>query len=301
MTAGENTTAGRPVNLFLCAAPRSGSTQLAAWLATNPDIGIAAIKEPNYFAQHEFPEEFVRSVHLNDVDPKNYVERRSKKVMQFAIFREREHYQYLFRDLKQRWLLDASTTYLHADGSAQAIIAYNPDARVVILTRDPVSRALSHYRLALRTGRTTRPLAEELLDEYNLVTPLAGRFLLRQSSYEAAIAAYQKVFPAEQLLQLSFEDLVRNPQAALTAIGEFLNIDPNGFDTSVNEQNAGDAPRFGSLNVWLMKSGVKTFLRNAIPRPVKRLLKPIYFKNPKRLDNNADREMVASYLSKLRG
>lgn len=288
------------VNLFLCAAPRSGSTQLAAWLATHANIGIAAIKEPNYFAQHEFPEAYVKKVHLNDVDPESYVRKRSKKIMQFAIFRDRKHYEYLYKDLTQTWRLDASTTYLHADGAAEGMLEYTPDARVIILIRDPVNRALSHYRLALRTGRTSRSLIDELADEFNLVTPLPGRFLLRQSVYEAAVAKYRSIFPAEQLLELRFEDAVKDPQSTLASIASFLGIDPAGFDLSVQEQNAGDSPRFGTLNVWLMNSGIKTALRNVIPRPLKRFLKPFYFAKASGVDDTLDREMVAGYLDKIK-
>lgn len=283
-------------NLFLCSAPRSGSTQLAAWLATHKDIGIASIKEPNYFAQHEFPEEYVRDVHLNDVDPAKYVQSGSKKIMQFAIFREKGHYEFLYRDLKERWRLDASTTYLHASGAAESILAHEPQAKVIILTRDPVARAMSHYRLAIRTGRTTRSLAEELEDEAQLVTPLPARFLLRQSRYDDAISAYKSVFPPDQIMVLAFEDVVKNPKAALAQVSVFLDVEPDGFDLSVREQNAGDAPRFGKLNVWLMQSGVKTFLRNALPRPIKRLLKPFYFVEADNSNDDADRDLIKKYL-----
>ena len=36
-------------NLFLIAAPRAGSTQLAYWMDSHPDISLSRVKEPNYF------------------------------------------------------------------------------------------------------------------------------------------------------------------------------------------------------------------------------------------------------------
>ena len=60
-------------NLFLIAAPRAGSTQLAYWMDSHPDISLSRVKEPNYFSAHEFKPDYVRSSHLNDVNPTQYV------------------------------------------------------------------------------------------------------------------------------------------------------------------------------------------------------------------------------------
>ncbi len=179
-------------NLFLVAAPRSGSTQLSAWLSTHPDVDLPPIKEPNFFAQHEFPAEYVAQHHLNDVDPARYVAQRTTKVMQFAIFREAAHYDYLFDGLNARWRMDASTTYLHCPEAAQNIRDHAPDAKVILLTRNPVARALSHYRLATRTGRTTRSLREEIQAEANGDTPLPGRFLASRTTRTCRFSTLEK-------------------------------------------------------------------------------------------------------------
>ncbi|WP_420583932.1 sulfotransferase family protein [Ruegeria sp.] len=283
-------------NLFLVAAPRSGSTQLAAWLSSHPDVGLPPIKEPNYFSQHEFPADYVAQHHLNDVDPARYVARRSTKVMQFAIFRERTQYEYLFQGLTSRWRMDASTTYLHCPEAAQNIRDYAPDAKVILLTRDPVARALSHYRLATRTGRTTRSLRQEIEAEANGETPLPGRFLLRQSRYDAAVAQYRRVFGPDNFLEISFENMIGTIDVTLARIAAFLEVDPNRFDVSADEQNAGDAPRFKTLNAFLMSSGVKTHLRQLLPVRVKRKLKAIYFKPNTERVSDADKALLRHHL-----
>ncbi len=106
-------------NLFLIAAPRSGSTQLGAWLETHSDISSSSIKEPNYFSSHEFSAEYVIKHQLNDVDPSEYAVRQQSHPMQFSMFRNIEDYSYLIATMKTRWRLDASTTYLHCPEAAE--------------------------------------------------------------------------------------------------------------------------------------------------------------------------------------
>ncbi len=283
-------------NLFLVAAPRSGSTQLSAWMSSHPDVDLPPIKEPNYFSQHEFPADYVAKHHLNDVDPARYVTQRSSKVMQFAIFREPQHYDYLFKGMTARWRMDASTTYLHCPEAARKIHDHSPDAKVILLTRNPIARALSHYRLATRTGRTTRSLREEIEAEASGETPLPGRFLLRQSRYDDAVAQYRDVFDQENLLEIAFEDLVTDVDATLARIAVFLDIDPEKFDTTVDSQNAGDAPRFKALNAFLMTSGIKTHLRQLLPVSLKRKLKAVYFKPNTEQFSDADKALLRQYL-----
>jgi len=282
-------------NLFLVAAPRSGSTQLAAWLASHPDVGMPPIKEPNFFSQHEFPEEHVSANHLSDVDPERYVREKSRKQLQFAIFRRPEHYAYLFHGIDTAYRMDASTTYLHCPEAPAKIKNYAPDAKIILLTRDPISRAVSHYRLAVRTGRVTRTFREELEAEYRGETPLPGRFLLRQSRYDDAVALYRATWPPEHIFAISFEELIASPQSVLAELARFLDIDPTKFDLGTNSQNAGDAPRFPTVNVWLMRTGTKTWLRQFLPIWLKRAIKRIYFSPTKIRVAKGDIELFEKY------
>ena len=149
-------------NLFLLSAPRAGSTQLARWLGSHSDITLSAVKEPNFFSAHEFPPEIVGATHLNDIDPGEFARGPQNRPRQFAVFRRAEDYAALFDRMTTRWRIDASTSYLACPEAPAAIRAFAPRARLIFLTRDPVERALSHYRLARRTGRTMDSLGQVL-------------------------------------------------------------------------------------------------------------------------------------------
>ena len=275
-------------NLFLIAAPRAGATQLSHWLASHASIGLPRIKEPNHFSAHEFDPEDVRRTHLNDVDPTDFLAKGQPVAMQFAIFRDPAQYAALYAPLTQQYRLDASTSYLACPEAPALIHTACPTAKVILLTRDPEERALSHYHLARRTGRTTAPLHAELSDELNGRVPLSARYLLRPSRQADAVLRYTETFPENQICLLRFEDMIADPQGALCKIAQLLEIDPDGFDLSAQARNASTAPRLPALNAALYRTGLKTALRAALPHGVKQRLKPLWFGAPLATIPNAD-------------
>lgn len=264
-------------NLILVASPRSGSTQLAQWLNSHPDITLSAVKEPNHFSAHEFDPDYVAASHLNDVDPTTYVRKQHQKPAQFAVFRNRADYEALFESMRTPWRMEASTSYLSCPEAPDLIHDYAPNARLIILTRNPLQRALSHYRLARRTGRVQASLPEILKAELAGETPLAARFLLRPSRTVEGIKRIKALFPPAQCLFLEFETMIQSPEAVLFQLANWLDIDHTRFDTSVEARNAGVLPRFARLNAILEKSGAKTALRRALPAFAKPALKRLWF------------------------
>ncbi len=289
-------------NLFLCAAPRSGSTQLVAWLGTHPDIDVSKVKEPNFFSQHEFQEDYVRINHLNDIDPEIYLKKRMKRSINFSVFRTKEQYDYLFENMQTKYRFEASTTYLHCPEAPFAIKKYNPDAKIIILLRDPVKRALSHYRLTTRMGKKQGSLKEELENELRGKTPLSGRYLLRQSIYETALRNFKSVFAEDQLLELSFENLFKNPDKYICEICDFLGIKKGVVDLSIKDQNAGDAPRFPLINKFLQYTGTKNIGKRLLHPSAKKIARQILFSHSQDVitQNYSDFELIAKYLNEAK-
>lgn len=286
-------------NLFFCAAPRSGSTQLAAWLDTHPEITLSSIKEPNFFSSQDFDPGYVKRVHLSDVDPEIYVARGSTRQEQFAVFRDQAHYDYLFETMTTPWRLDASTSYLQSKGAPARIKEYNSDAVIVILTRHPVERALSAYRLARQTGRTRRTLAEQIAFERSDEVAEAQGFLLRHSRYRAAEANLRAVFKAQNVITVRFEDMVGDPGSALRPIAARLEIDVTLFDTDVKKQNAGDTPRFPAFTVWATETGLKSAVRGAISPENRQRLRAVLFRKSRSdtIDLSAERDALSDALA----
>ena len=264
-------------NLFLLAAPRTGSTQLARWLDSHPAIAMPPVKEPCHFAAHDFPEDYVRRAHLNDVDPARYVARVHRRPAQFAVFRSRQDYEALYQPLGTAWRLDASTSYLPCILAPELIRDYCPTARIITLTRDPFTRALSHYRLARRTGRATGSLRRELDAELHDRMPEGAKYLIRPSAQAEARARVDAVFPPGQVLHLTYEELSVNAGEVLEQIAGFLRIEPGGFDMAITARNESLTPRLPALNRFLYSTGLKTLLRRWCPMRLKSAIRDWYF------------------------
>lgn len=284
-------------NLILCCAPRSGSTQLAAWLDTHPDISLAAIKEPNFFSEQDLDPQLIRKNRYEDVDPAEYVRSGSRRRYNIAVFRREADYNYLFSSMTSRWKLDASTSYLISEGAPGRIYDYNPDAVVVILTRHPVDRAWSHYRLGLQTGKTWKSLAEIVHRELEAAPQDHDMTLIRFSRYRHAVSRYKAVFPEENLFEIRFEELVADPLAAMTPLLQRLSVNPAGINLSLRDRNSSGVTRFPLINHWATRLGLRSRLRHFLPYSIrKRLLSLLYSRQDAGIPD-ADRRLLEEVLA----
>ncbi len=112
-----------------------------------------------------------------------------------------------------------------------------PDARLILLVRDPVRRAWSHYWQARRA--LVEPLAfDETLDEdLTDVYEPGRRGYFSRGAYARHLEPYLERFPREQLLILPFDDLLREPEAFYRRVFDFIGVDP-GFECEATRRNA---------------------------------------------------------------
>ena len=66
----------------------------------------------------------------------------------------------LFLDLNSPILGESSVSYLFYPSVAKKIFAYNPQAKIIIVLRNPVERAFSHYLMDTRLGFCNIPLLD---------------------------------------------------------------------------------------------------------------------------------------------
>jgi len=103
----------------------------------------------------------------------------------------------------------------------ELVAAENPDAKIVVVLRDPVHRALSAYKHWMRQGNLS-----PLLGLRRTAEELPKMRILEYGFYARYLAEWEKVFPKDQMCVLVFEEDVKsNPDAGLRAIYEFLGLD----------------------------------------------------------------------------
>lgn len=127
----------------------------------------------------------------------------------------------------------------HQPGIHHRIKAVLPDARFVLVLRDPVDRAVSAAQHVVRTGRASplRSLDSLLVGRGRRWTDPHG--VIEYGFYMRHLEAFLQLYPRDRFLVLVYEeDVARKPAEALRRTCEFLDVDSGfifqGMDKRVN-------------------------------------------------------------------
>lgn len=201
-------------NFFVIGAAKSGTTALYHYLGQHPQIFLPIVQEPNYFAFGQ---------QAND-----YVGPGGSPAPERTIG-EAEEYEALFAGsgaISARG--DISPLYLYVPGTAERLKDAVPDAKVLVILRNPVDRAYSAYMHACRDAR--EPISsflDAVRREPQRVAANWG-FLWRYTDmgfYSHRLARYYSVFPSRQVLVLLYDDLVIDAVDVCRRIASFLHVD----------------------------------------------------------------------------
>jgi hypothetical protein len=201
-------------NLYIVGAAKSATTYTASVLSASPDIFCPEPKELHYFASKYISDPLRRN------DPfKSYDE---------YIIRDNEKYLAFFNDAGQySFQLDASPSNLYYEGCAADIKAISPDARIIILLRNPVDRAFSQYKMNVRLGKEKLSFEEALKAENERIG--SGFFMatayLKAGHYCNSVQEYLDVFGTGNVHIVLFDEIVINEKATFDEIFSFLDIE----------------------------------------------------------------------------
>ena len=161
---------------------------------------------------------------------------------------------------------EATPLYLYCHEQAiPALRADNPDARIVIVLRNPADRAWSNYNHNVKDGYESRTFAACIADwEKREHLPLHPFFhYVRAGLYDTQVAAWQTAF--EHVLVVCYDDVAARPHEVLNRIAGFLDLAPNFEPKEVIRLNKSGQPRSRLLHEFIRTES-----------PLKRLLRPIY-------------------------
>lgn len=210
-------------DFIIIGAMRGGTTSLYRYLTDHPQIGSAYMKEVHFFdVYYHKGLSWYRSQFPSSVQ-KYYAERVQKHTFVTG---------------------EASPYYLFHPHAPQRIAKTLPQVKLVVLLRNPVSRAYSHYYHEVAGGHETLSFEEAIDREEERigkeVEKLAGngRYVsfnhrhfsyLSRGIYVDQLKVWMELFPKEQFLILKSEDFYADPAAGLKQVLQFINVPDVGI------------------------------------------------------------------------
>jgi len=255
--------AGRRPDFFIVGAPKCGTTALAHYLSAHPDIFMAR-KEMHFFgADLRFGPQFYRR------DQKAYL----------AEF-----------DAKEAGACggEASVWYLFSQEAATEIKAFNPEARIIIMLREPAAMIYSLYHQFLVDGNEHLPTFAEALEAED--DRRGGRRISRRTyfpqgllyrdtaRYARQVARYFEVFGRARVRVIIYDDFLADTAGTFRQTLDFLGIAPAPADIEFGVINGSQTVRSSALQAFMqdpLVRGTAIALRSRVPRRVFTLMQKL--------------------------
>lgn len=196
-------------NFVIIGAQRAGTTSLYNYLIQHPSVVAAFSKEVHYFDQ---------------------------------LYHRGERWYRSFFPCRRRQPFvtgESSPYYLFHPHAPRRLAELLPNARLIVLLRNPVDRALSHYHHEVRLGVESLPFEAALEREAVLLPdeqraleadPMHNDFIylhysyLTRGIYVNQLRRWMKYIPRERILILQSEQLYQTPVAVVAQVLDFLEL-----------------------------------------------------------------------------
>ena len=233
-------------NFFIVGAPKCGTTSLHEYLQRHPDVFMPYFKEPHFFGA--------------DLEGSRFRQFRNKPA----------RYLKIFRDVRgEKRVGESSPWYLASERAAAEIHAYDPQAKIIIMLRNPIDMMYSMWSQFRYSGNEQIETFEGALaaeaDRRNgarirraahCVTGLQYRKMTR---FCEQLPRYFKRFGQENVFVIIFDDFRADTAAVYGAVLEYLGVN-SSFRTTFDIRNPNKEVRLAWLQELIVDSGFSLML-----------------------------------------
>lgn len=202
-------------DFIIIGVARGGTTSLYEYLTKHPNIAGASKKEIHFFDNY-------------------YKKGISWYRGQFPYTMQK---YYAERVQKRDFITgEASPYYIFHPHAAERLAAYLPKVKLLVLLRNPIERAFSHYTWEFSWGNETLSFEDAIAAEEERIKVPAGDIAshyhfnhqhfsyISRGLYADQLEKWFSIFPREQFLILKSEDMYENAAAIFKQTIEFLNV-----------------------------------------------------------------------------
>ncbi|MZR64163.1 sulfotransferase [Alcanivorax sp. DP30] len=200
------------MDFFIVGYPKAGTTSLYEYMKSNPMLFFPEVKEPHYFTR-DYPG--CRVVDTFD------------------------QYMSLYQAASEQQLKgDASASVIHSDFALDEIINKFPDAKFIVILRDPVAAFVSFHGELLHNLNEAE---QDIERAWSLQEDRANGECIPSTCLEPGFLQYKSVFnyrsqlpaffdkvPESQRLVLIFEEFFADPRSGYLQALDFLDIEDDG-------------------------------------------------------------------------
>lgn len=247
----------RKPDFFLVGAPKCGTSLMDTYLRRHPDLFLAA-KEPHYFGSD-----------LNFNNPPH----------------TEETYLRLFEGAEGAQRVgESSVWYLYSKRAAAEIHAFQPEADILVMLRNPVSMLNSlHTHLVYTGDENIRSFEGALAAEADRRAgrrippwsiPTGGLLYREVVRYDEQIQRYFDLFGRDKVMVILADDFKKDPPGVYRQVLARLGVrtDFEGFDKALEAdnwtKNVAKTIRSQRLQAWLKDPARQMVLRRVRPEPV---------------------------------
>jgi hypothetical protein len=211
-------------DFYILGGQKCGTTSMFVYLSKHPGILSPSSKDIRFFDKY-----FSKGVNWYKI---NFPLKLTK------FFTRKKHSKILTGEGTER--------YLDHPFAPQRIKEITPDAKFIILLRNPVDRAHSHYTMIQRRNSEPSSFEKAIEDEEQRITEPFNKMLndsnyysdiyfrhayLHRGLYVDKIKRWMEVFPKEQFLIIQSEEFFKNPSKTYNDVLEFLGLPSHDLKT----------------------------------------------------------------------
>ena len=192
-------------NFLICGTQKGGTSALDTFLREHPEVCMANRKEVHFFDNE-------KNFHNNRPDFSRY-------------------HSFFSPNSSHKLLGETTPIYMYWYDSPRRIWQYNPNMQIIVILRNPIDRAYSHWNMEWSRKADDLPFWDAIQSERERcreALPYQHRVYsyVDRGFYIEQLRRLCTYFPQKQILILRNEELKGHPQESLNKVCDFLNVNP---------------------------------------------------------------------------
>ena len=248
---------------IIVGAAKAGTTSLFNYLTDHPQVFSPRIKEPWFFSFKDNPQSFI-------------VPHSGEKNSQEIIYDEKKYFDLYSNTSK--YIIDGSTSYLY---TSETTIKNIKDTygekfnkiKIVIVLRNPVQRAWSHYMMHVRDNKTKISFGESItkntIQSRLVMNGTIGYDYIGFGMYYKQVKLFMETFSNIKIIL--YDDFVNDQLNVLDQLVDFFGLDRYNFETK-QKYNVSGAPKnrfYKVLSELINKeSSLKSLFKKYMPKNI---------------------------------